>query len=366
MLARQNLLRDRTRTLLGVCGVGVAIMMILVLLSVYVGTASQFSAWADHLDADLVVSSGGTDNAVAGESRILARSVEQLQRLPGVSSARPIETHSGTLDLANGHYRVLYVGTESPDGAGGPWRLRSGNRVPGEESVVLDGLLADQAGVRLGDVLEIGGNRLRVTGLSEGTHSGLFYVFLSRSTAAKMFGHEDSVSFVLVKATSAPRVAELARRISGEVPDTHVLTREEFAARTAAVLEEGSLPPLRLMVALGFLVGAAIIDLTLYTSILERVQEYAVVKALGGSEAQLVRIVLIQGLWVTLVGCLFGAFATLVAAQMLNRFAPLVSVTFEPAAILFTLLLALLLGAIGSILPASRITRTDPAVAFRA
>jgi len=99
-------------------------------------------------------------------------------------------------------------------------------------------------------------------------------------------------------------------------------------------------------------------------SVNQRTRELGIRMALGASRRDVVRLVVVQGLRLTLVGVIVGLFASFVAsrlvASMLFSVSPTDAVTF---AVVPLLLASAALGA--SYIPARRATRIDPMVALR-
>jgi putative ABC transport system permease protein len=351
--------------LVGVGGVAAAVLLILLLASLYASVSARYSAWVDHLDADLVLTTGGMDNAFVGTSRVSPRTVEQIARIPGVASATGILARPGSLLVKGQPQGVYFVGFDPASGAGGPWQMEQGTARIGPEELVLDGDLARANGLKVGDRLDLAGASFRVAGLSAGTHTGFGYIFVDRAQGARLFGVSDAYHLILIKAADRRRAQDLAQRLSGSVPDATAYTRSQFASNTVGVFDDSALPALRLMATFAFLIGAAIIGLTVYTAVVEKVRDYALMKALGAGALRLYRLVLAQALLVALAGFLLGGLATFLIALILNRVAPRAAIAFEPLAVLAALFLALLMALVGSWPPAQRVLRDDPVLVLR-
>jgi ABC-type antimicrobial peptide transport system permease subunit len=96
----------------------------------------------------------------------------------------------------------------------------------------------------------------------------------------------------------------------------------------------------------------------------QRTREIGIRIALGGSERDVVRLVLRQGLSMVIAGLLMGLFAALVLTRVMTRYLLDVS----PSDPLTYATVALLLTAIALIacwIPARRATRIDPGIALR-
>jgi hypothetical protein len=88
-----------------------------------------------------------------------------------------------------------------PGGLGGPWALAGGRSVTGDGEIVLDRTLAADHGIALGDRSSLLGSPLSVVGLSRETQSfmGVSYLFVSETTAARLFGMATTATFILFR-----------------------------------------------------------------------------------------------------------------------------------------------------------------------
>jgi putative ABC transport system permease protein len=96
-----------------------------------------------------------------------------------------------------------------------------------------------------------------------------------------------------------------------------------------------------------------------------REREIGVRMALGAQAADVLRMVLREGLRLSLIGVGCGIAAALLLARLLHAFLYGVSPT-DPLTYALVAILLALVAALASLLPARRATRVDPVVALRA
>src|SRR3970040_1883820 len=149
-------------------------------------------------------------------------------------------------------------------------------------------------------------------------------------------------------------------------PALRVFTTEQFATPVRKEIDESFLPIITILRAIGFVVGAAVVGLTIYTATIERSREFGVIKAVGGSPAFLYRIVLWQSAMLTAAGFVVGLGAALggarLAAQLVPEFVP----DFQAQDVAGVLVAAALMAVLASFVPVRRINSIDPAMVFRA
>ncbi|MDH5684139.1 MAG: FtsX-like permease family protein, partial [candidate division WOR-3 bacterium] len=144
-----------------------------------------------------------------------------------------------------------------------------------------------------------------------------------------------------------------------------VITEKTLAAQTRFyyITQTGIGSSFGFSTMIGVLVGIVIITLTMYTNILNREKDFAVLRALGARKKDILLIVFYQALFIGLVGIFIGF---LLLALFLNgtrdtRIPSYMFIWVPPVHAAITILLCL----VGSLLAMRRATKIEPASAFR-
>jgi putative ABC transport system permease protein len=116
---------------------------------------------------------------------------------------------------------------------------------------------------------------------------------------------------------------------------------------------------------IGFLIGLAVMALTVYTSTLSRRREYGLLKALGARNADLYRTVLAQAILSVILGFLFGLILTLMLTIVIPIFGSNLVLEVSRISLLKVGSVSLLIAAISAMIPIRQIARLDPAMVFR-
>jgi putative ABC transport system permease protein len=187
---------------------------------------------------------------------------------------------------------------------------------------------------------------------------------LHLETAQAIVRTPDFVSFVLLRAEPGA-AATLANRLQAAQPSLSVLTRDELSKNDRRILGELFIQPINVMSTAGFLVGLAIVGLTMYTTTAERLRDFGVLKAIGASNAYLFRTVVTQAIVLGLTGFALGFAAAELAGPVIVRFVPDIGIDVRMAPALRALASVLAMSLAGAIVPVARIVRVDPLIVFR-
>lgn len=353
-LATRNLLADKRRFALSVSGVAFAVLLVLIVLSLYRGW-SDVGRLYERLPGELWVSQPATSDPFHSTSFLPLSDEPRAARVPGVRAAIPVYARHIAFDV---HGRTLDVFAMALAVPRGTYAIPRGG-------IDIDRMLARDAGVGVGDRLTVIGRPLRVIRVHSGGNSIFQTAFLNPSDARALFGIDRLTSFFLLdlKPRASPTV--VAARVMVALPGTEVHTSAQFARSFADRVNAGFLAVVGVLVGIGFVVGGAVVALTTYTATVEKAREFGVLKAIGAPGRFLAGVVLRQSLVVAVAGAALGIAASAAAARLIKREVPEFITVLTLRDALAVLAVVLVTAVLASFVPVRRIERIDPAEAFR-
>jgi putative ABC transport system permease protein len=371
-LARKNLFHDRLRFVITVAGVAFAVTLVLVQVGLFMGLLDKATVTIRHASADLWVTSRNTPNVDFAHT-FPETAVLRARSVPGVLRADNLIVAFMNIQLPNGATEGSLVYALEDFGEWNlPWKVAEGSPDDLRRGYVL--LMDRSAALRygpfaVGERREIQGRRFRIAGATEDAASFTTtpIVFMDYRNAQELQEQlRGNTTYVLVKlapgADAAAVRAELARRL----PYNDVFTREEWAQRSRDywVKSTGLGMSMGVTVFLGILVGIVIVAQTLYTSAVEHIKEFGTVKAIGGSNLDIYRILGEQAVIAAVIGFALGAAFSYAARPLMAgiHLNVLLSPGFSATVFAGTVLMCL-----GSALFSfRRVAGIDPALVFRA
>jgi putative ABC transport system permease protein len=363
-LARGSLARDRSRTALTLGSLVVGLAMVVALgWSAQAARASAFAWLNDVVPGDEVVSS---IRPIASDEGIQ----EALSEVQGVASVTPI----ASFDLAFRGYRVDAVAVVGADMlSDGRLTATEGDRVKALNalddggSVIVPATLAGRLGLHAGDTMSVA--------LSAGHHLDLtIAAIVERSIPgsggeAVLVGWKDATESFGVTGADAfavrfqPGAAPVARDALAQAARQNALQASPVEQIQGAVAEAlarvfGVFDALAIVAVI--VAGLGIVN-TLTMSVVERIRELGVLRAIGMTRRQAIRMVLVEAFVLGLIGVLLGSGAGLAVGVVLlalgGGLGPVAGIPWFP--IELAAALGLLLPAIAALYPAqlaSRIT----------
>lgn len=359
----RNLFQSRTRLLISVGGVALALMLVLSLDAIFLGMERQLSAYIEGSSADVFVAQSGVRNMHMASSSLPRAIVDRVARVDGVADATPLAYVSTAVLTNNEQYLAYVIGLPPGASLGRPERVTNGTQMVGPDDVVVDGPVA-RAGVGVGDDVTILGRTFRVVGVSD-AYGSVFNSFAFVSLDAFRAYGSDAVSYVLVRAQPGVTPSALAERIEAEMPDVTATLRTDFAKQEIKVINDMATEVVAIMNLIGFVIGLAVMALTMYTATIARRAEYGVLKALGVRTARLCRAVIAQAVVTVALGLVAGVAFTLLVAAIVPRTGVQLSLALDAGSVAKAAAFSLAITALAAVLPILGITRIDPASVFR-
>ena len=133
-LVRRQLVARRGRTIAGLLGIALALLLVLALKAILAGAEERLTGYIDRSGADVVVSSEGVRTMHMTESALPEQAANAIAIVPGVARATPI-VYAPTM-LERGERRTLVYLIEDRSAQTLP--LVSGRRA-GAGEIVVDG-----------------------------------------------------------------------------------------------------------------------------------------------------------------------------------------------------------------------------------
>jgi lipoprotein-releasing system permease protein len=244
------------------------------------------------------------------------------------------------------------------------------------EDVVIGIELARNLGATVGDKLNIqaasGANRvLTISGLIDLGNKGVNQrnAYVALRTGQSLLGMIGGVTTIDMTVQNIYAAEDIARRIQAAnavEADSWIKTNAQFF--TAVQAQETSNSLIRLFVALSVAFGIAAV---LIVSVIQRSKDIGILRAMGTSRGQILRVFLLQGGLLGFVGSLFGAAMGAFALVYWHSVArqpdgsELFPLILERRLFILTALLATVTGLLAATAPAVRAAKLDPVVAIR-
>jgi putative ABC transport system permease protein len=247
------------------------------------------------------------------------------------------------------------------------WRVGEGEYLEHTDQALVGAFAAELLGLSSGDHVALNGADITVAGILEETGSDEDYqIFVPLETLQRAFDKEGLISSMDIRALcNACPVVVIADKVNNSIPGIRAIAVQQVATAEAEMMGRIN----RFMLALAGItlaVGLFGVGNTMMRSVNERIKDIGIMRAVGASHNQIMKVFIYQAIVIGIVGGVFGYLAGTLLAYALGPVLFGVS-AISPVPQYFPLALGVAIGVavIATVYPAFRAARIKVADSFR-
>ncbi len=371
-IAYKLLVNDRGKFMALLLGVTFSVFLMVQMTSMFSGIMKKASSTVTNTGASVWVMDRSVTN-VSSAIPLPDYVLDAVRGIDGVKYAVPLYSGMALVKLQSGAYQpVTVIGLDDTSLLGRP-ELISGSidDIYAENGfvVVKDEEYGKLENPSLGTEFELNDHRGVIVGIAKVPASGLFGMPTLYTTLGRAQQYipqmRYTISFVLVEPksdTAIPHIREEVHKLGYEV-----VTQQGFIDRitTWYVLHTGMGTNLLLMTAIAFVVGLSISGQTFFTFVLENLEKFGALKAIGAKGRELVAMIFFQAgiVGVAGYGLGVGLCTGLIALAKLRMPDYASIVTYRN--LILALGMVLVISAVSGYIAVRKVLRIDPYDIFR-
>lgn len=341
LIAWRDLQYRRRRFAISIVAVGVVFGIALLLSGLSAAFGNESRRVVTGFDADAWIVGAGTSGPFTSTKLLPLTTADTLAATPGITEVVPLIASAGTADDANVNLLGLDLTTRfAPD-------LSDGRLPEAPFEVVADRSL----GVGLSRSFDLAASTWTVVGRTDGQRylAGVPVVFarFDDVRAVQLEGIAATTSFMVTGTPTGALPAGLE-----SMSDAEAIASLEQPLESAV----GTIDAVRILL---WIVAAGIIGSIVYLTVLERIRDIAVLKAVGSSNGSILFGLVFQAVVIALA-------ATVVAVLVAKVLGPTFPMAVEIPASAFAMLpvVAIVIAGLASLIGVRRAVGIDPALAF--
>jgi putative ABC transport system permease protein len=394
-IAIKSMKKRKLRSFLTLVGIIISISVIFMLISISLGLDAAIKEQFKALGTDklFILPKGQLGAPGSGGAVMLTKDdVSVIEKVSGVKKVSYFLAQSVKVSYQDQNRYVYAIGLEK-EGIG--LFMESGLQKIDEGKAIKSG---DQFKVNIGSAYKYDnvfknpiktGNKININDVpftvkgimqSVGNPQDDKQIYLVEEDFRNLFNVSERVDQIIVQADSGVAIGDLATKIEKKLISSRGVTKktEDFSIQTPEELLASFTIILNILT--GFLIGVAAISLfvggigimnTMYTSVLERIKEIGVMKAIGARNSNILLIFTIESGVIGLIGGAVGILVGYGIAKFIEYIALVqLKTSYLQAAtpwylILGSLVFSFLVGAVSGLWPSWRASRIKPVDALR-
>lgn len=298
--------------------------------------------------------------------------LEKISEVRGIAFATPIyvtqvaNAARGRVDLVYGAENVRLPLLKPA------WQV-DGEFPRAKDEVLLGAEVAAHDGLRPGDVLLYGDAKFRVSGVVRKTGGqDDAFVYMDIGAVQAMTKKPKGATAIGVRLEDPGSLQKTTEELAQKVPGIQIVTMGQVMNSIANLAASAKV--LSLSVALvAVIVSAMGVMNTMLMAVFERTPEIGMMRAIGASQQDIFRIIIKEGVLLSLAGGLAGICSAAVGSGLIDSFArrlvPYVPagdmVVFDPGIATASLAFVVAVGIVSSVYPSWRAARISPIEAIR-
>ncbi|MGA9801529.1 MAG: ABC transporter permease [Terriglobales bacterium] len=371
-LAYKLLVNDKAKFTALLLGITFAVFLMMFITSMFIGVLNHASATVINIGASIWIMDPAVQtvsNSVGMPNYVL----DAARSMQGVKYAVPLYSGGALVRLADGSYQsVTVIGLDDTSLFGRPDLVEGKIEAIYAENgfiVVRDAEFSKLENPHIGSELELNDNRGVIVGIAKVATSGLYGTPTLYTTYERAIQYipnpRYTISYVLVEPKNSSDIQKIKQQV--QALGYLALTKREFMQRTANffIYQTGGGTNILIMTVISFIVGLSISGQTFYTFILENLERFGALKAIGTKSRVLVGMILFQATFTAFTGYGLGvglcALLIWLARLRLPSYAAMV--TYTNLALGFAMV-AVIAG-ISSYMGIRRVLRIEPFDIFR-
>lgn len=352
-----NLAARPLRCFLSILAIAIQVVLILMIVGLTSGVINEWGKRTEGVGADILVQPPNSSIFFAFSSAVMQESLaDQIEKIPGVDEVAPTLILSDPKSLIN----IFCIDYKRFNALSKGFFFRDGRPFQASDEAIADDIVAQTRHIKVGDTYTLINHPFKITGIVAHGKGARFFIPLR--TGQDIVGADKRVSMFFVR--SKGDIEGTRAEILKLNPENRVRSMSEYVS----LMNSSNLPELkpfiRTMVGLGVVISFLVVLMNMHTMILERTREIGILKALGFSRFDIIKMLLGETAFLTIAGSLTGIAITFLAQAILKQTNPGLSILLTPGWVFGSILLALLGAALGATVPALRASGFDPVEAL--
>jgi putative ABC transport system permease protein len=308
-IAYKLLINDRAKFAALLLGITFAVFLMIEMTSLFAGILNRSSSTVNNIGATIWVMDPAVQT-VANTIPLPDYVLDEVRSIPGVKYAVPLYSGGALLKLRDGTFQAAtIVGLDDSSLVGRPEVVAGDIKDIFAENAFIaiqDAEFYKLKDPKIGTEFELNDHRGVIVGIGKVASSALFGVPTLYTTYSRALQYipnsRFTISYILIEPKSAADISAIAQRIASA--GYLGLTRDQFVSRISHfyMFETGIGTNMLLMTLISFVVGLSISGQTFYTFILENLDKFGAIKAIGAKGRELIAMILFQASFVALTG----------------------------------------------------------------
>lgn len=371
-LALKLLINDKGKFSALLMGITFAVFLMIMMMSMFSGILLRASSSVENVGAKIWVLDPAVNN-VSSSIPMPDYVLDFAKSIHGVKHAEPIYFGGAMLKLSDGTYQgVNVIGLDDATLYGRPLLIEGKIEDIYAENgfiVVRDAEYEKLKNPQMGSEFELNDHRGRIVGIAHVPQSGLFGVPTLYTTYKRAITYIPSSRFTMSYVLVEPKSADDVRYIQSQIKELgyQALTREQFTQKISNFYKykTGLGMNVLIMTVISFIVGLSVSGQTFYSFVLENLEKFGALKAIGAKNRELVIMIMVQASFSCMIGYGLGVGLATIAMILAKIRMPDYAAQVTYANLSLAFILVVIIATFSSYISIRKVLQIQPFDIFR-
>jgi len=360
----KNILRRKTRSILTIVGIGVAMGAVVSLISMTRGFTTDFLATLEGKGTDLIIMKKSSTNMVL--SSIDEKIITTLREIPGIKRIARVLVDIGEIEDKP---MTMIIGFDPKEYLIETNTVLEGRRFLGGDAreIILGRIAEDNLEKKVGDIIEIHSQKFTVVGIVDGgslIDNGA--IMMDIKQLQKLVNREDQVMNFSLQLENKDMVGTVKVEIEKRIDIVTAISAKDLVASDEGLQLGATLS--WIISAIAILAGVVMTMNTMIMAVFERTKEIGILRAMGWKKNRGLRMILGESLLLSFFGGISGVFVGLGLIKLITSWKMVrgfISPQIDSVLLIEIAIMAIVLGALAGLYPAYKATNISPMEAVR-
>jgi len=341
--------------------------LILFLFGIYNGVKKGATSYVQNNETDIWICQKNSTNLLRSSSFLSANIKKEIADIKGILKTSVVLRVLTTAEINSKKTTMFIFGYKPESKLGLPPYMEQGNSNIKKGEIIIDKAFASKHNFSIGDSLSILERNFKIVGISNETNAIVAqFAFTTLNDAQRLLGFPNVCSFYLINTDPKENTNIIISELKKHFPNYAIFDRQQFTDNNLDELKAGILPVLWTIAILGTFTGIALITLMLYSSVLEKKEDYALLKALGSSQRYINLLVIKQSILGAIFGFTLGLSINTFLSPLISKLVPEITILLTNTSIISVLIISIFICCSGALIPIQKLAKIYPGEVFRA
>ena len=314
-LILENMRFRPLRTLLSVLLIAIPVTLILTLVGLSRGMLDESKRRTQGIGADVMVRAPGTSILSFSGAAMPQDLVKRLAQEPHVTQATGV-----IVQPVSGITNVFGVNLDEFNKMSGGFEYIEGSSFQRADDILIDEFYARQKHLRAGDTVMVLNHKWHVAGIY--ASGKLARMVLPLAVVQDLTANKGKVSLIYLKVDNPANVDSVVESLKGLLQGYGIMSTAEYLSAVSVDKIEGLNSFIHVVVAIGVVIGFAVVCLSMYMAVLQRTREIGILKSLGASRLYVMELIVVESFFMGIFGTVIGILFSFGARWLILRLVP--------------------------------------------